>query len=137
LIFFGLNNYSATYVKAGGDWPLEYSLVQTGRPQTQCGWECNPEGFYEIIKWVNDTYHPKKIIVTENGCASNDWVDDDNTVDDSIRFDILETLSTSRPPCHYRGYSAEGLFCLVTLDNFEWAEGLTIRFGWCTLITRL
>ena len=127
--FFGLNNYSATYVKAGGDWPLDYSLVHSGRPQTQCGWECNPEGFYEIIKWVNDAYHPKKIIVTENGCASNDWVDDDNTVDDSIRLIYLKRYLQAAHRAITEGIPLKGYFVWSLWDNFEWAEGLTIRFG--------
>ena len=129
LDFFGLNNYSAAYVRAGGDWPLYYSLVRTGRPQAQNGWESCPDGFYDILKWVNDTYHPSKILVTENGCASNDWVDDDGQVQDSIRLIYLKSYLKAAHRAIAEGIPLKGYFVWSFWDNFEWAEGLTIRFG--------
>lgn len=127
--FFGLNNYNASYIKAGGGWPLDYSLAYSGKPQTQCGWECCPDAFYDIIKWVNDNYHPEKIIVTENGCASNDWVDDDGQVEDTIRKIYLKRYLKAAHRAIEDGIPLKGYFVWSYLDNFEWAEGLSIRFG--------
>jgi beta-glucosidase len=127
--FFGLNYYNAAYVKDGGEWPLYTRQVRTGRPITQCDWEYEPECFYDMIKFINDTYHPKKIIITENGCASNDWVDDDGTVTDSNRLIYLRNYLKQVHRAIEDGIPLKGYFAWSLWDNFEWAEGLSIRFG--------
>jgi beta-glucosidase len=129
LDFFGLNNYSDCHLKAGGPWPLFGTQVLTGKPVTQIGWEYQPESFYELIHWLNDRYHPKKILITENGCASNDWVDDDGTVTDSIRLIYLRNYLKQLYRVIQEGIPLKGYFVWSLLDNFEWAEGLSIRFG--------
>lgn len=127
--FFGLNNYSATYVKAGDIWPMDYITVLSGKPRAQNGWELSPESFYDIIKWVNGTYRPQKIIVTENGCASNDWVDENGRVEDPIRKIYLKQYLMAAHRAICEGIPLKGYFVWSFWDNFEWAEGLSIRFG--------
>ncbi len=127
--FFGLNNYNASYVKDGGEWPLYVTSVKTGKPTTQCGWEYEPECLYDLIKMLNETYHLKKIIITENGCASNDWVDDDGNVTDSKRLIYLKNYLKQVHKAIEEGIPLKGYFAWSLLDNFEWAEGLSIRFG--------
>ncbi|QHQ63881.1 beta-glucosidase [Anaerocolumna sedimenticola] len=127
--FFGLNNYNGTYVKDGGRWPLYASGVNTGKPVTQNGWEYEPKCFYDLLKSINDTYHPKNIIITENGCASNDWVDDDGTVTDPIRLIYLRNYLKMLHKALGEGIPIKGYFVWSLWDNFEWAEGLSIRFG--------
>ncbi len=128
--FFGLNNYNAIYVKDGGKWPLYTTDVMTGKPTLQNGWEYEPECLYELLRMLNDDYHPKKIIITENGCASNDWVDEeDGTVTDSIRLIYLKNYLKQVHRAIGSGIPLKGYFVWSLLDNFEWAEGLSVRFG--------
>ncbi len=127
--FFGLNNYNAFYVKDGGEWPLHVTHVKTGKPVTQCGWEYEPECLYDLLKLLQDSYRLKKIIITENGCASNDWVDDDGTVTDSIRLIYLKNYLKQAHRAIEAGIPLKGYFVWSLWDNFEWAEGLSIRFG--------
>lgn len=127
--FFGLNNYNALYVRDGGEWPLHVTAVKTGRPVTQCGWEYEPECLYDLLRMLHETYHLKKIIITENGCASNDWVDDDGSVTDSIRLIYIRNYLKAVHRAIEDSIPVKGYFVWSLMDNFEWAEGLSIRFG--------
>ncbi len=127
--FYGLNSYTTYYVKAQEDWPVPAKLVKTGLPTTQCGWEYHPEGFYETIKYINDRYHPKEIIITESGCASNDWVTQDGCCEDPIRCQYIKNYLKMAHKAIEEGIPLKGYFVWSLLDNFEWAEGLAVRFG--------
>ena len=127
--FFGVNNYYGEYVTAAAAWPLPYKLVKTGKQKTTKNWEYMPDAFYDIIKWINDTYHPKEIIVTENGCSSNDWVDDEGKVEDPIRVCYIKNYLKRLHRAIEDGIPVTGYFVWSFWDNFEWHEGLTVRFG--------
>lgn len=128
--FFGLNNYNAIYVKDGGKWPLYSTEVTTGRPTLQNGWEYEPECLYELLMMLQNEYHPKKILITENGCSSNDWIDDeDGTVTDPNRCIYLKNYLKQIYRSIESGIPIKGYFVWSLLDNFEWAEGLSVRFG--------
>lgn len=104
-------------------------MVQDERKaKTQSGWDVTPEAFYDVIKWVNDTYHPKSIIVTENGCGSNDWLVNGH-VDDANRCAFLEQYLINLHRAIQDGIPVDGYFVWSLFDNFELSQGLTIRFG--------
>lgn len=129
LDFFGLNNYYTEYVDAKGDWPLYFRRVKSGKPMTSYNWEFCPEGFYEIIKWFNDRYHPAKLIITENGCSSIDWEDEHGKVDDPVRVTYLRNYLKYAHRAIAEGIPLAGYFVWSFTDNFEWTEGLALRFG--------
>jgi len=56
-------------------------------------------------------------------------VDDDNIVDDSIRLVYLKRYLKAAHRAITEGIPLKGYFVWSLWDNFEWAEGLTIRFG--------
>jgi beta-glucosidase len=69
------------------------------------------------------------IEITENGCAYGDGPGPDGKVRDQRRIDFhrgyLEALAGAMEDgADVRGYHAWSL-----LDNFEWAEGFSKRFG--------
>jgi len=49
-------------------------------PKTDMGWELYPEGLYEILERVNREYHPKQLMVTENGASYADGPDENGKV---------------------------------------------------------
>ena len=42
----------------------EAGLVRPGVELTEMQWEVVPEGLFEGLKWVNETYQPKEIMIT-------------------------------------------------------------------------
>lgn len=130
LDFLGINNYYGEYVTYDESrWPLPYRLVKTGKQKTPKNWEFCPDAFYDIIKWANDSYHPNEIIITENGCASNDWVDDEGKCEDPNRVCYLKNYLKRVAKAIDDGIPVTGYFVWSFWDNFEWADGLTVRFG--------
>lgn len=130
LDFFGINTYFSEYVKYDENrWPVHATAVKSGREQTALGWEVCPEGFFDLLKWAQDNYHPEKIIITENGAACIDWVNIDGRVADSNRIDYLKRYLIEVKRAIDAGINIKGYFIWCFTDNFEWAKGLTTRFG--------
>ena len=92
------------------------------------GWEIEPEGFYRILKGVQDEYNPKEIYVTENGAAFKDTVED-GEIHDNDRIDYLAKHFEQALKAISDGVNLRGYFVWSLMDNFEWAEGYSKRFG--------
>lgn len=128
--FLGLNTYFASFVKDDKTkWPLDCVSCETGKPQTDTTWEVYPEGMYDLLKWVNDRYGQSKIIITENGMASNDWVSIEGKVHDLNRIDYLKRYLIQVHSAINDGVPVKGYYEWCFCDNFEWNRGLKRRFG--------
>ena len=129
LDFFGLNLYSRSLIQA------DNSLLGMGQappPEdaelTDMGWEVFPDALYEqLIKLKNDYGNPN-IYVTENGAAFPDTLTDEG-VDDPKRIDYYRRYLAAANRALDEGVNLKGYFAWTLLDNFEWAEGYTKRFG--------
>lgn len=96
--------------------------------RTEMNWEVYPSGIYEIIREFSSHEGVRKIIVTENGAAFPDTVEDDK-VDDPKRREYLisyleQVFKAKREGCNVSGY-----FVWSLLDNLEWSKGFDKRFG--------
>ena len=128
--FFGLNTYYTEFVKSDcGSWPLFGAAVKTGLPLTDAGWERTPEGMYDLLMWINREYQPKKLIITENGAACNDWLNIEGQVEDPNRIDYLKRYLSQVHRAIGDGVPVMGYYVWCFCDNFEWAWGLARRFG--------
>jgi beta-glucosidase len=67
--------------------------------------------------------------VTENGAAFPDVWDGGDTVSDHRRVDYLRSHITACAEAIEQGAPLRGYFVWSLMDNFEWAEGYTKRFG--------
>ena len=129
LDFFGLNLYSRSLIQA------DNSLLGMGQappPEdaelTDMGWEVFPDALYEqLIKLKNDYGNPD-IYVTENGAAFPDTLTDEG-VDDPKRIDYYRRYLAAANRALDEGVNLKGYFAWTLLDNFEWVEGYTKRFG--------
>jgi beta-glucosidase len=108
--FLGLNYYSRSAVSRIADGRFD------GVPVNDLGWEIYPQGLVEVARWLYDRY-PGPIWVTENGTA-----DRADAFRPRFIADHLTAMTRSGLPFE-RYYH----WCLV--DNWEWAEGHTARFG--------
>ncbi len=126
--FVGINYYSGDLVKFDPDSPLGGKSVERGLPKTEMGWEIYPEGFYKILKGLQDEYNPKEVYVTENGAAFDDKVEN-GEVHDHKRIDYLKKHFEMAHKAIEDGVKLKGYFVWSLLDNFEWAFGYSKRFG--------
>ena len=140
LDFIGINNYFRTMVSAsnaensfasslGRILPFNSQIGGNTGPKTENGWEVYPPGLYEVIMRVTEDYNRPIIEITENGCSYGDAPNARGIVNDQRRIDfyrgyLSELAHAIRDGANVRGYHAWSL-----LDNFEWADGYSQRFG--------
>lgn len=119
--FIGLNYYGRDVVKYNKRLPVKFeSRIPKGAPLSDMGWEIYPEGFYRMLKKIAKKVPGRNVIVTENGVA--DAVD-------SRRAHFIEEHLAALHKALDEGVAVEGYCHWSLLDNFEWAEGFTPRFG--------
>jgi beta-glucosidase len=125
--FLGINNYFRYLVEAGSDGPR---MMRNDEAQhTDMGWEVYPEGLRRLLVRVAADYEPPAIYVTENGAAFPDVRGHDGHVRDLERTAYLESYIGAVAQAIADGAPVKGYFVWSLLDNFEWAEGYSKRFG--------
>ena len=93
------------------------------------GWEVYPRALADVLVRVHRDYAPRAIVVTENGAAFVDQWDGGDAVSDPRRLDYLRDNIQSLAWALEQGVALCGYFVWSLLDNFEWAEGYSKRFG--------
>ena len=129
--FLGINYYFPESISdAPGHGPLSARvLAPHAREITDLGWEVSPSGMVALLERVERDYRPGELYITENGSSYHDLVDSDGAVHDIKRRDYLVRHVTALREAIARGIPVGGYFAWTLLDNFEWAEGYTHRFG--------
>jgi len=69
------------------------------------------------------------IYITENGCSYGDEPDENGVVDDQRRIAYLDSHLRAIKRAIDSGVDVRGYYTWSLMDNFEWAEGYTQRFG--------
>jgi beta-glucosidase len=131
LDFIGLNFYQPTYVRAD-DGPQGYAVVPppASFPHMYSDWiTFGPEALYWTPKIVSKIWNVKEIYITENGCSSADVLTPEGCVYDSDRIMYLRNYMTQLHRAVSDGVPVKGYFLWSLLDNFEWADGYSKRFG--------
>src|SRR5205823_5314600 len=100
-----------------------------GLPRTAMGWEVDPSGLTELLIGIRRTYPPLPIVVTENGAAYEDQLTEEGRVHDRDRIAFLDGHIRAAQAAIQEGVDLRGYFVWSLLDNFEWAEGYSKRFG--------
>jgi beta-glucosidase len=137
LDFYGMNYYNPLRIGAAREdpempleMPFEFREL-VGYPVTDFGWPVVPDAFRECLITLRARYRAAlpPIYVTENGCAYNMGPDENGVVDDQARIDFLDAHLRAVATACQRGVDVRGYYTWSLLDNFEWAEGYTQRFG--------
>jgi len=142
--FFGLNHYTTMFAAEasrdsgkqsvygnGGiseDQDVDLS-VDPSWPLTHFQWAVVPWGCRKLLRWIADRYGNPPLYITENGCALEDVVSPDGSVDDPDRIDFYQGYLAA---CHEAlgdGVDLRGYFAWSLMDNMEWASGYKFRFG--------
>lgn len=128
--WLGINYYTRGIVAddPGEPWP-SLKDIEGSMDKTQMGWEIYPDGLKNLLIRVSKNYTGDlPLLVTENGMACADKIENE-TVYDPSRIDyIFSHLSAARAAID-EGVNLQGFFYWSLLDNFEWAFGYEKRFG--------
>ena len=131
LDFVGINIYQPRYVRAD-DSPLGFAEVPNPAsfPHMLSPWLfCGPEVLYWGPHHISKIWGAKEIYITENGCSSSDIPAADGKVYDTDRVMFLRNYLSQLQRATSDGVPVKGYFLWSLMDNFEWADGYTNRFG--------
>ncbi|WP_433778883.1 GH1 family beta-glucosidase [Flavobacterium anhuiense] len=130
--FIGLQCYTREVVKSSILTPyIGAELISAEKRNvisTEMGWEVYPPAMYHILKKFNEYNGIKKIIITENGAAFPDTVQN-GKVHDIKRTHFIQDNLEQILKAKNEGINVDGYFVWTLTDNFEWAEGYNARFG--------
>jgi beta-glucosidase len=133
LDWYGLNHYFPASIAAapeGSALPFDLRLLE-GYPMTDFGWPVVPDAFRELVATLTSRYGDAlpPVYVTENGCSYADGPGADGRVPDRRRVEFLDGYLRALRQAIDDGADVRGYFLWSLLDNFEWAEGYSQRFG--------
>jgi beta-glucosidase len=132
LDFVGINVYTPKFVRADDSSPVGFAEVPHPKsfPHAPSFWLfIAPEALYWGPRHVAKLWGAKEIYVTENGCSSSDEPAPDGKVYDTDRVTYLRSYLTQLRRATAEGVPVRGYFLWSLMDNFEWADGYTNRFG--------
>lgn len=123
--FFGVNYYSRDILKLSPKTEMLFTerLLKEGADVNSIGWEIYPEGLYRVCKQYYKKYNAP-IFITENGFCDDE---SDNNDEKRCRF-IYEHLKFVAK-CIAEDIPIKRYYYWTLVDNFEWIEGTTARFG--------
>jgi beta-glucosidase len=129
--FLGLNVYSPLYVRAdafGTGYKMEPQ--PSSYPHMASPWlTIGPEVIYWAVRNASEIWQPRALFITENGCSSDDVITADGRVEDTDRVMYLRNYLTHLHRAALEGYPVKGYFLWSLLDNYEWTDGYSKRFG--------
>jgi beta-glucosidase len=137
LDFYGVNFYNPTRVaaaSAGSELAqagLPFEPVEfDGVPVTGFGWPVVPEALTDLLVSLRAEYGDAvpPVVITENGASYPDEVVD-GRVHDAERIAYLDGHIRAVHAAIERGVDVRGYLVWSLIDNFEWADGYTQRFG--------
>lgn len=143
--FLGVNYYFRKVVRAATADEIaskavphaSLPIIETkpaGAPYTAIGWEVWPDGLRDLLVRLKSEYGNPRLLITENGAAFDDPapVSDPEfgrIVNDEDRRAFLESHLSAAKDAIRDGCRLEGFYVWSLLDNFEWAQGYSKRFG--------
>jgi beta-glucosidase len=130
--FIGVQNYFSVVVKhsylAPVVWLKEVPAKLRNVPVTAMGWEISPNGMFEILKQFSAYEGIKDIIISENGAAFVDEITGES-VHDAERTQYYQQYLAAILKAKEESGKVKGYLAWTLMDNFEWAEGFSARFG--------
>jgi beta-glucosidase len=128
--FLGLNLYAGDFVRARADGTAELLPFPKQYPHGDLPWlRVTPEILYWGIRLAREVFGVQSFHITENGAAFDDAVTADGEILDLDRREYIRNHLIGVHRAIAEGYDVRGYFLWTLMDNWEWAEGFTKRFG--------
>jgi beta-glucosidase len=128
LDFLGVNFYRPNLVAADDSPVLGVREVEQDAEMTAMDWPVVPEALTELLHRLKRDYGDLPLLITENGAAFQDRLDD-GAVDDRRRLAYLRSHIAAVEQARTEGVDVRGYYVWSLLDNFEWEWGYAQRFG--------
>jgi beta-glucosidase len=139
LDFIGINLYTRTIASAPSaierlshpqQWlfPVKWSGGQQGA-LTGFGWEVWPQAMYDMVTRISREYQRPAIEITESGCSYDDGPNSQGVINDTRRIEYHRQYLQALGRAMAEGADVRGYHAWTLMDNFEWAEGFSQRFG--------
>lgn len=126
--FIGLNIYHGKYVTSDGNGGIREVTPDMNMAYTDMRWTLSPESLYYGPKMFYERYH-LPIYITENGVAVTEWPSEDGKLHDPARIEYIRLFLAQLKRAALEGVDVRGYFYWSLMDNFEWKEGFSKRFG--------
>ena len=128
--FLGQNIYSGTFVRAGRSGEPEALPFPADYPRTSSPWHAIlPQAIYWGPRLAHEVYGTPEIYITENGAGYDTEPVENGEVLDLYRRDLVRNYLGELHRAMGDGVPVRGYFLWSFLDNFEWQDGYTRRFG--------
>ena len=129
--FLGINYYMPAYASARQQTPTSWQIPHPDPKveRTAMGWPVEARGLRDLLVRLRTDYAPPAIIVTENGAAMEGDRVVDGRVSDPRRTAYFASHLGACLDAIAEGVPLTGYYAWSLLDNFEWAEGYSKRFG--------
>jgi len=141
LDFLGINYYCPYHVRQG-DWedlrkdetpvaghPGVVSYVPAALNRTIMDWIVEPEARFDLLVGLGSDFFVMPPDTTENGCATEDYVNPEGECNDFERIAFLHGHLDAASRAIDAGANLAGYFAWSLMDNFELAWGYQRRFG--------
>ncbi|EXC24933.1 Beta-glucosidase 42 [Morus notabilis] len=146
LDFVGLNHYTTRFISHVKESPEEGDFYKAQTMERIVEWEGGeligekaasewlymvPWGIRKVLNYIARRYNNPPIYVTENGMddEENETSPLHEMLDDKLRVVYFKRYLAAVSQAIKDGADVRGHFAWSLLDNFEWAQGYTKRFG--------
>ncbi|XP_065871041.1 beta-glucosidase 15-like isoform X2 [Euphorbia lathyris] len=142
--FIGLNYYTSKYgidvpckTKDFGFFTDSCVLLATNNkdgipigPQTGSDWlYVYPKGIEQLLLYTKSKFNNPTIYITENGVSDLDSNSVSAVLNDNLRVRYFNDHLLFVQKAIAKGVNVKGYFAWSLLDNFEWNDGYSVRFG--------
>jgi beta-glucosidase len=125
----GINYYERSLIENSDSGILRLTHHRATEFARTADREIYPEGLAEVLRRMHSEYGFQRLVVTENGAAFADTLDAEGQIPDADRVAFFRAHLEQIVAVRREGVPVDAFFAWSLMDNFEWSEGYTLRYG--------